>query len=85
MTVRFKIDEFTGRLGKGTPRCVLRCLARTLNGTILAIKVHEAWDINVWMSGEDCGTKFDERLFGFTAKNKVDTVAEISFCLIGCV
>ena len=39
----------------------------------------------MWMSGEDGGTEFDERLFGFAAKNKVDSVAEVGFGLVGCV
>jgi hypothetical protein len=85
MAIRLKIDEFAGGLRESGPRGVLRCPACTVNGTACAVERHEARDIKVWMSGEDRRTKFDERLFGFTPKNKVDSLAEISFGLIGCV
>lgn len=69
-TVGLEIDEFACGFGKGVPGCVLRSPVCALNKDARCIEVDEAWDIQVGMSGQDRDTKFDERLFGLTTKDK---------------
>src|SRR5271170_5795536 len=85
MTVRFEIDEFAGGFGEGTPGCVLWRPVRTLNCVSCVVEVHEAGDIQVWLLRKNCGAELNKYLFRFTAKNKIDSIAEIRFGLIGCV
>src|ERR1700743_3210121 len=84
-TIRLEIDQFARGFRKCTPRWVLRSLVGALNWVACAVEVDDAWDFQVGTPGKDGRAEFDQRLLGFATKNKIHSVAKVSFGLIGCI